>query len=188
MKTNIIILTGIPGVGKTTVLQAAQKACPYITVVNYGDEMLQIAGGQKIERDDMRRLPVQEQQAIEILAAQKIIGKAKGITIIDTHALIKNPLGFIPGIPQSILHVLHPAAIVAIESSPQKILERRHKDASRNRDADSIEKIDYHQQMSRSFITACSAMTGAVLITIQNDAEPSKAVQKLVDAIKFFHE
>lgn len=90
--TTIIILTGIPGSGKTTILQEALKVCSDCTVVNYGDAMLEVAKGQNIGRDAFRKLPFPEQQAIGLLAAQKIIEQAKGITLIDTHALIKTPI------------------------------------------------------------------------------------------------
>ncbi len=185
MNTSLIILTGIPGSGKTTILREALKTCSYLKVINYGDEMTQIAAGQNIDRDSLRSLPIAEQRAIGLLAAQKIVGKASGITIIDTHALVKTPVGYIPGIPQKILNVLNPDAIIAIESLPSLILKRREKDKNRLREVHAVEEIDYHQTLCRTFITACSVITGATLIPIHNDVETSAAVNQLIHAINF---
>ena len=181
-----VILSGIPGCGKTTLLSEALKISPDLTIVNYGDEMLEIAAGQNIERDAIRKLPVPEQQAIGLLAAQKIKGRLKGITLIDTHALIKTPGGYFPGISDDILRALGPDAIVIVESPAEVILERRKKDKSRSRDTDTLQEIEYHQNLCRMYVTACSAIIGAVLIPIQNELTPSVGTDRLLKAINFF--
>ena len=58
-----IVITGVPGVGKTTVVNGAleklgKEGIAYQSI-NFGTFMFEVASGQKIvsERDGMRRLP-----------------------------------------------------------------------------------------------------------------------------------
>ena len=46
-----IILAGIPGSGKSTVLQEAVKLFPQLEVINYSDMMLKEASLQHIDKD-----------------------------------------------------------------------------------------------------------------------------------------
>lgn len=185
MNTTMIIVTGIPGSGKTTILEEAVKVRHNLKILNYGDEMMQVAAGQNIQRDLLRTLPIFEQRAIGLLAAQRILGQAKGITIIDTHALIKMSIGYMPGIPQNILNVLNPNAIIFIESHPEVILKRREKGLCHSGQSDTIEEIEYHQTLSRTFITSCSLISGAMIIPIQNNTDTSLAVNQLIHVLNF---
>jgi adenylate kinase len=186
MKTKIMILTGIPCSGRTSILKEVVATSKDLMILNYGDVMLQIAEGQKIERDSLRKLPLAEQQAIGLLAAEKIEGKARGITIVDTPALIKTPVGYVPGFPQKILSILKPEAFIVVETKPQILYERRNEDTSRVRDLETIEDIEYHQSLIRAFVIACCAKMGAAFIPIQNNADRSLAVKQLIDAIHYF--
>lgn len=184
MSATFIIITGIPGSGKTTLLQEAIKSCPFAKHLSYGDAMLQEALGHQISRDELRKLPFSEQQEIGYLAAQTLAAKNSGIILLDTHALIKTPFGFCPGLPQKILQMLAPYAIAAIECDPHIIHQRRHQDPSRSRDQDTPEEIARHQAMNHSFLAACSALSGSLLLFIQNNSDPKQAAQPLIQTIQ----
>ena len=104
MKT--IILVGIPGSGKTSILKEIARQSPSITIVNYGDKMLEAANAQGLTRDMLRKMPISAQQEIGIRAAKQIMQGKDEITIIDTHALIKTEVGFCPGPPKEVLKTL----------------------------------------------------------------------------------
>ena len=63
-------MTGIPGVGKTTLLakivENLQGRNKSVTVMSFGTLMFEIAqkNGLK-DRDDLRKLPVKEQQSLQ---------------------------------------------------------------------------------------------------------------------------
>lgn len=170
----IIILAGIPGSGKSTVLQEAVKLFPQLEVINYGDMMLKEASLQHIDKDSLRRLPLPQQQKIGIEAAKRMALQMPQIACIDTHAMIKTPIGYCPGIPEAVVRILNPNVIGMIECSASLVYERRKLDKTRNRDDDSIEKIEYHQQISRSFLLSCVAFSGALFAPIQNQGAPSR--------------
>ncbi len=180
MKT--IIVVGIPGSGKSSILEEVVRQTPFVDVVNYGDKMLEEAISEGITRDLLRKMPIQEQQKIGIKAAKKIIeqkDKKNRITIIDTHALIRTKTGYCPGLPLEVLKILSPRACVWIECSPSIILQRRKQDHSRMRDEEAEEELSIHQELTRSFLTACSMFTGAILCRVHNDT-PSIGQNALV--------
>ena len=185
MSAVVLIVTGIPGSGKTSILDEALKLSSAFTVVNYGEKMLHEAALQDIERDRLRKLPIAKQQEISLAAAGKIAKEAEGVVIVDTHALIKTPFGYCPGIPQNILRILDPRALIAIESAPSSIHARRALDKARNRDNETIEEIESHQLLNRKFLAASSAICGSLFTFIQNtDKQLAVAVNTLLDLIK----
>ncbi len=162
-----IIVTGIPGVGKTTVMDAAAKAAS-LKVAVYGTVMFEVASAKGIvkHRDEMRRLSPEVQKQIQKEAAKRIAGM--GDVIVDTHCSIKTAKGYLPGLPAWVLTELEPSTIVLVEALPSEIFGRRAKDATRKRDDDSIEAIAEHQEMNRRFAASYATLTGATVATIVN--------------------
>lgn len=166
----IIILVGIPGVGKSSILQEIVRQVPEVTIVNYGDKMLQEAASEGITRDLLRKMPIREQQQIGIKAARKmILQETNGVVIIDTHALIRTSTGYCPGLPLEVLQILSPTAYALVECLPHLILERRKKDLTRTRDEETADELLLHQDLTRSFLTACCMQTSSLLCCVQNN-------------------
>lgn len=167
MKT--IILVGIPGCGKSSIIKETLRQVPEVHVINYGDQMLKEAAFVGLNRDKLRTLPLSEQKKIGIHAAEKMVKDEKGIILIDTHALIRTPTAYIPGLPKEVLGILSPSALAWIECSPQTVIQRRAGDNLRSRDKESIEELTLHQELSRAYLAACSLATGAVLCSVDNN-------------------
>lgn len=180
----ILILAGVPGSGKSTVLNVIKNMFPAIQIVNYGEVMLQEAALQGLERDTLRHLPVEDQQEIGYKACCKI-AENHNFTIVDTHACIKTPAGYCPGLPLKILNALNPKGLILIESSPSIIIERRQKDKLRKRDEEDLIELAKHQELSRSYLVSASVLTGAILSIINNDSENiSENLQPLIKFIE----
>jgi len=174
----LVVMTGVPGVGKSTVVKTAFEAAKEKGIelswemVNFGDMMLKTATEKKLveHRDEMRTLPIEQQRDIQKGAAQAIRKMAdEGDFILDTHATIETPKGFIPGMPEWVLRELKPDSIVVLESRPEDINHFRKKDIGddfRRREVDNLEGIERHQSVNRSIAMAYSAMTGAPIKVI----------------------
>jgi adenylate kinase len=67
-----------------------------------------------------------------------------------------------------VIKKLNPSAIVVVEADPKEIYDRRINDTTRNRDPDSIEKINEHQQINRSAAMAYAAISGSTVKIIYN--------------------
>jgi adenylate kinase len=162
-----VIVTGVPGVGKTSVMERVAKAFE-VPIVNYGTVMLEEAKARGVakSRDEMRKLPADVQRQIQAVAGEKIGAMANAI--VDTHCLIKTKEGYLPGIPMTVLAMIAPHAVVLVEAPAAQIHGRRQKDGSRARDADSQADIEEHQQLNRSTAAAMGVVSGATVKIVPN--------------------
>ncbi|MEM4069670.1 MAG: AAA family ATPase, partial [Thermoplasmata archaeon] len=81
-----IVVTGVPGVGKSTIMDGVAKNIDY-KIVNFGDIMLEKAREIGVKnRDEIRKLTVDKQRELQRLAGE-YIGKMDNV-IVDTHMSI----------------------------------------------------------------------------------------------------
>lgn len=174
----VIVVTGIPGVGKTTVMQKAAEGMD-IQFVTFGTLMIDIAKEKGLvqDRDEMRKLTLEQQRELQIQTAEKVASMKN--VILDTHCTVKTPKGYMPGLPEWVIKKLNPSAIVIVEADPEEIYNRRASDKTRDRDTDSKEKINEHQQLNRAAAMAYAAMSGAtVKIVFNHDNAIEDAVKE----------
>lgn len=180
----VIIVTGIPGVGKTTVMKKAAKGMD-LQFVTFGTVMIDIAKemGLAKDRDEIRKLSLKQQKQLQIKTAEKI-AEMKNV-IVDTHCTIKTLRGYMPGLPERVIKKLNPIVIVVVEADSEEIYNRRAKDATRDRDPDSEEEIAEHQQINRAIAMAYAALTGAtVKIVFNHDNAIDEAVKQAAPVLK----
>jgi adenylate kinase len=178
------VVTGIPGVGKTTVMQRAAEGLN-IRFVTFGTVMSEIAiqQGYVKNRDEMRKLSLEQQKELQIKTAERI-SEMKDV-IVDTHCTVKTPKGYMPGLPEWVLRKLKPTTIVIVEADPEEIYNRRLKDKTRNRDPDTVEQIAEHQMMNRAAAMAYAALTGAtVKIVYNHDNRIDEAVKEAEPVVR----
>ncbi len=178
-----IIVTGIPGVGKTTVMNAAAEHANR-TIVVYGTVMFEEAQAKGLveHRDEMRGLEPAVQKDIQKAAAKTMA--AMGDIIVDTHCSIKTPRGYLPGLPAWVLEALMPEAIVLVEADAKEIKGRRESDETRKRDADAVEAIEEHQEVNRRFAAAYATLTGATVHTVYNhDGMVDEAIKQIMPVV-----
>lgn len=190
------IVTGIPGVGKTTVLQKVKEILDKEginnKIINYGDFMLKTAInlGYVNNRDEMRKLPVEKQRQLQIDAAKGIVKEAKeggdGMLFIDTHAVIKTPSGYLPGLPKYVIEEINPYIIFLLEAEPRLILERQKRDTTRSRTDYSDEKVIIETiNFARYAAMASAVLVGAtVKVVINAEGDPSIAANEIIRSMK----
>lgn len=160
-----IIVTGVPGVGKSSVVKGLVDEG--WELIGFGSIMLEVAEekyGIK-DRDEMRRkLKVSEYRKVQIVAAKKI-AKMEGNVLIDTHASIINRGWYYPGLPMDQLLSLKADGILVVEADLRELQLRREKDAGiRKRDDFPFEM----QEINRYYVSAYSAISGAPVFFIKN--------------------
>jgi adenylate kinase len=166
------IIVGIPGVGKTTVITRAAEMLNdkrKTTVVVFGTVMFEEAKKMGLKsRDEMRRMPVEDQRRLQEMAAQRIADMRDDIVLIDTHLFINTGEGYYPGLPMRLLNIMKPTNMVMVAADPNEIAERRKTDQTRQRDIASAENIQKELDISRVMVASCSILTGAPFAIIMN--------------------
>ncbi|AFZ70146.1 archaeal adenylate kinase [Caldisphaera lagunensis DSM 15908] len=197
-KFKVIIVTGVPGVGKTTVLSVLQEKAKAsnikLKVLNFGTFMLETALKEKLvnNRDELRHLTLRKQLDLQQLAAKRIIEETlkdldeNGYLIIDTHAIVKTSSGYLPGLPKHVLDELKPDMITVIEADAKEIFNRQVKDSSRNRSdfgtEKDIEKLMEYARMASFSSAVHYASTVAIITNKENKA--NEAAEELLQFIQ----
>jgi adenylate kinase len=194
----VVIVTGVPGVGKTTVLSEFKKKAEEeglrVKIVNFGTYMLDTAVKEGIvdDRDKIRTLPLRRQLELQRLAAQAIIRDAAkelgddGILIVDTHALVKTVAGYWPGLPRHVLDELKPDMIAVIEASPEEIIARQARDKTRYRaDIGGVEGVRRFLENARAASIASAVHYASTVAIIENrEGKADEAASQLLELVK----
>jgi adenylate kinase len=184
-----IILVGIPGVGKTTLLtkmvEILKDHKKNVVVINYGSLMFDVAKENGLtDRDQLRKLSVSEQQRLQKIAAEKIAGHEEEVVIIDTHAFINSPEGYYPGLPEHVLKIIKPTNFVSVSAKPEEIYNRRMKDDTRNRDKITLANIKKELDVQSGMMSACAVITGSpVRLVLNGEGKIDEAADKIIKAI-----
>jgi adenylate kinase len=158
-------------------------------IMNYGDYMLKgaLEGGYVKDRDQIRKLPLALQRDLQLKAAKSIyedtmaLGEG-GVGLVDTHAVIRTPQGYLPGLPSHIIEILKPNVIFLIEAPPALIIERQKRDQARSR-------VDYSEEsvvkevmdFARYFAVSSATFVGAsVKIVLNKEGLAEEAASEIV--------
>jgi adenylate kinase len=173
MDTKRVVIVGIPGVGKTTIVDKVKKilhnkgiSTKYIV---FGSVMMEEA--KKIgvkDRDNMRMLPVNDQRKFQLAASTKISKMNTEVLLVDTHLFIKTNDGFWPGIPYDVATALSPTHIFLVIAQPEEIIKRRLNDKSRRRDPVTENEVLEELEIAKNMLSCLAVITGASIMYIQN--------------------
>ncbi|VVB99113.1 Adenylate kinase [uncultured archaeon] len=164
----MIIVMGLPGVGKSTVLGIVSEK-PGYRILNYGTLMFDIAKrefGIK-ERDEMRKLDQEKQKKVQAKVGDAL-SKETGKVILDTHCSISTPTGYLVGLPDPILAKLKVERLIYITAPIAEIVARRKNDPTRVRDADPEAALKAHDDYNRKLLAHYSEKSRAPSTIIYN--------------------
>ena len=184
-----IVLVGIPGVGKTSLLtmivDILESKNIQVKVISYGTLMFDIAKENGLQdRDGLRKLPIPEQQNLQKIAAEKIATLTEDIVIIDTHAFITSTEGYYPGLPEYVLKIIKPSNFISVAAKAEENYNRRMQDETRNRDNITLINIRKELEYQTGMISACAVITGTPVRHILNDeGKIDEAADKIISAL-----
>ena len=164
------VIVGIPGVGKTTVLEKVVASYRGARLANFGTIMLEVGRSEKLVqfRDELRKLPLGTQRRLQKTAAAKISLMKDKLVVVDTHLFIRTRDGFWPGLPFDVVRALKPTHLILLEASPAEVARRRASDTTRYRDPATEASLAEELELARSFVAACSTFTGAPITIVRN--------------------
>lgn len=185
-----VIVVGIPGVGKTTLvskivelLKSKQKS---VSVHSFGTVMFEEGRKNGIkDRDELRKLTMEQQKNLQKIAAERLSRLGDDLVIIDTHAFISTNAGFYPGLPNHVLQIIKPSNFISVSARPEEIYNRRMKDTTRNRDQVSLESIKKELSVQEAMLSSCSVLSGSPMKTILNaQGKVDEAALAVIEAIE----
>ena len=185
-----VIIVGIPGVGKSTIISnataALQNMGTSVTTVVFGSVLFEEAKNLGItDRDQMRKLSIDVQQKLQNKAADLISGRRESVVVVDTHLFIKTSSGYYPGLPMNLILKLNPDRLILVSANSEEILRRRKDDNTRTRDMISDDEIKRDIEVSLSMISSLSILTGAPFEIIHNhDNMIDSATSQMVELLK----
>jgi len=185
-----VIIVGIPGVGKSTIISNAteilQNIGTTIHTVVFGTVMFEQAKKLGInDRDELRKLSIEVQQKLQAMTANYILSLNEPIVVVDTHLFIKTPSGYYPGLPMNLILKLNPDRLILVTADSKEILRRRRKDNTRTRDIITDGEIKRDIDVSLSMISCLSILSGAPFEIIYNhDNMIDSATSLMVELLK----
>jgi len=186
-----VIIVGIAGVGKTTVVSKVVEILKAkkisVSVSIFGSIMFEEAKKKGVtSRDELRKLSVPEQKELQSMAARKIASLSDNVVIVDTHAFIATKEGFYPGLPHNVLEILMPDSFIMISARPEEIYNRRMKDTTRNRDIVSIDAIKKELDVTSAMLSTCSILCGSpIKMVLNSEGKIDEAAKGIVSAMGY---
>ncbi|MFN3910107.1 MAG: adenylate kinase [Candidatus Anstonellaceae archaeon] len=164
----MIIVVGLPGVGKTTIIQEASTKG--WEIINYGSLMFELAKNEFgiSSRDEIRKLDEKKQEKLQKKVGDYLAKRKEKNLILDTHCSIHTNNGYLPGLPFNLLKKLQVEKLILITAPIDDILKRRQIDQGRERDFQSKESIIEHEQLNMAYLAAYSVISGAPVSIIKN--------------------
>lgn len=149
-----ILVTGVPGVGKSTVIQALPTDLRQ-SAINFGSLMWEHLSEVVDTRDAIRSLSSEELQRTRNDVAKCL----PTVCIVDCHLSITKSGVATPGIPSLFCERGFLAGIFLLEADPQTILERRSRRRSRDdapqRTADIQKQQKYNRELAQDIARRC---------------------------------
>jgi adenylate kinase len=183
---NIVVVTGTPGAGKTTMVDSLKEAKGY-RCVNVGDlmERLGVERGYVRNRDEMRLMDNFKTTGLRNETFSHI-SSFEGKVIVDTHATVVNSKRrYIPGFPFEALMLMKTIlGFVYVDASSEEIIARRNKDKSRARNVENAAIINDQRTINLAMLSYYSSYLNIPLYVVENkEGHLKEAVAQFKDDV-----
>ncbi len=176
---DIVVVTGTPGAGKTTIINSLRGSGKY-AIVGVGTMMQELATelGYTKNRDEIRYLS--NQKVTELRSAVfRRIAAMDGRVIVDTHASVVENRRFISGLPFTAVKLLKGArALIYLDTTAEAIMSRRLRDKTRHREMQSAMDIENQRTMNLATLAYYASYLNIPLYLIDNKEGDQERVAK----------
>jgi len=181
---SVTLVSGVPGVGASTVAAEAVSSLEDHRLFNFGDAMLEAAVAQGIaeSRDELSGLSAAERGALQMYAAGYVRDEAsEGPVVVTTSFVVRlsEGGGYVPGLPDPVLHEIGPDRLVVVEAEPSTVAERRGDGEYRDYPEPTESGIRFHQRMNRTAAFLYSSRSSATVHHVPNEEGVEAAAEKL---------
>jgi len=167
MSQQIVALTGISGVGKTTFVCQLAKIVDFQNVT--AGSLIAMAREARPEtRDTIRHADLDENQRFLIEGFAHMRNQRANSVIMDGHVVIDNGQR-LSKVPWEVFKALDISVMVHFEATPKNIFANRDQDLSRSRPLYPLTLLKRHQEISRSHAKNIADMLGIDFYIITRD-------------------
>lgn len=166
MNQSVLLVTGVSGVGKTTVIDKYRKIHDFQYLS--ASTLISNASGISHSSESGERLrtsDIDENQIKLLDGFHESRDPERNCVVVDGHTVIDSPSGFIY-IDPKIFQEMNATCIVTLVGSPVEILDRRKYDRSRVRPERSLEQIENYQREAILHASLISWELGIPVINI----------------------
>lgn len=178
-----VLVTGVQGVGKTTVTRLAAQALG-LEDLDYADLMMRVESSIR-DKDDLRFIAWDDRVQVyrkvdELLAELFWPGDGRDTCILlENHLSIVDEVG-IRTFPHEDIRRYNPVGLVIVEALPEDVLERRRSDQQRNRHIGSRAEVAEQQQINRREAALIEKLIDIPMTRVTNNNR-EQAAQQLAD-------
>lgn len=154
MSRRIVLLLGVPGVGKTTLIQAYVARYPHWVRISAGDMVLRGTKSLITNRDSLRNRAKQQIYAEQMLISPSVQNELSTMPediniLFDGHATLRTTRGELLPVRWKAFAGINPTEIILLEAPSEVIIARRMADASlRNREQETVEDLNIRQMLT----------------------------------------
>lgn len=178
-KKRVVIVTGVSGVGKSSLLNKVAKRVP-IQVLSAGRLILDEINRRQnrtVSYDDLRTLDIAANQEALGAAFERVQDPNSDMTVLDAHVVVDTPNGVIP-IDAAVFQKVRAALMVFLEIEPEKLFKNRQSDLLRNRPLRDIKTLGRQQIEAKASAKAIADKLGIPFIALQS-ASPDDLIKVL---------
>ena len=160
MTRQVVALTGISGVGKSTLIKTLAESVPLThfeasTLIKEGRHA---SGDAAVTHDQLRLVDIDENQQLLILGFMLRANASTGLVILDGHMVIERDNG-LTRIDARVFGAIGIDSMIFIADNPEAIGHRRRNDIARKRPVPSVDGLRLIQEEAQSHATTiCRAL------------------------------
>lgn len=169
MTARTVALTGISGVGKSTLVQLLAATVPLehlqaSALIKKG----RVAAGDAVTQDQLRLIDHGESQRILVDEFRLAATSKSGIIILDAHTVIERGDEIVP-IGAAVFGAIGIDSMIFLEDDPEVIVERRRSETSRIRPLPNVDRLAQIQRVAREQAVAICLSLGIALNVYRPD-------------------
>ncbi|MFB6132350.1 MAG: adenylate kinase [Halanaeroarchaeum sp.] len=182
---SLTLLSGVPGVGLSSIAQEARKRLDEYQLINFGDVMLEEAAVQDLatSRDELSELSRRQTLRLQRRAGEYVADHSTGKNVLlTTHLAVATGSGYLLGLPDDVLRDVSPDGFVLVEASVETILDRRA-ESSRDYGDTSTVTVEFEQDLNRAAAIQYAATIDVPIQLVENEGDREDAAADLVDTL-----
>ncbi|MDE1856537.1 MAG: AAA family ATPase [Candidatus Micrarchaeota archaeon] len=190
MKNRIVVITGSPGAGKSTLMSKLKDHMPHndLRYTNIGTLMTEAAKDEGVveDRDKLRYLSAREMHALRHKAYLKL-SLMGGDVVVDTHGWIEQHNRYVSGLPLEFVKMLGESlcGLVYIDADTEEIVRRRERDTTRVREGDDNRTIETQRHLNLSVMAYYASYLNVPIFIIHNkEGKMDEAAKELAGAVE----